>query len=229
MSRLPGFLFLGLIVAVVIASAVIGGLFDARRTRALRDLAQRLGLRFLGHSFEEYARAPQLETALFQGRFGKEVRNILAGHRGGFTVSFFDYAYGRGRRRGSTEQTVAAFTQGLPLPQFELLPRRVLSNVDERTFQEEIRFEDRPEFSQRFRLVGPDKDKVRELFTPGRLAFWESLDPKTRWHLEGAGFTHVSRFIYHFGNKVNPEEYPEFVDEATRIATGFLGASGLIG
>jgi len=178
MPGLPAFLFLGLIVAVVVASAVIGGLLDARRMRALRDVAQRLGLRFLGHSFEEYARAPQLEAPLFQGKFGKEVRNIMAGHRGGFTVSFFDYSYGRGRRRGSTEQTVAAFTQGLPLPQFELSPQRVLSNVDERTFQEEIRFEDRPEFSKRFRLVGPDKDQVRELFTPARLAFWEGLDPR---------------------------------------------------
>ena len=58
------------------------------------------------------------------------------------------------------------------------------------------------------------------IFTPERLSFWEGLDPKTKWHLEGSGPTMV---LYHLGTKVKPEAYSAFVEEATGIATGFLG------
>ena len=219
MSGLPAFLFLALLVAVVVASSVVGGLLDARRTRALGEVAQHLSLRFLGHSFEGYARAPQLEAPLFEGKFGKEIRNIMSGTRDGNSVSFFDFSYGRGRRRGSTEQTVATFTGNVPLPQFEIAPRRVPQNVDEKTFQEEIRFEDRPELARRFRLRAKDKQMVRQIFTPDALSFLEGLDSNAKWHLEGSGPTLV---IYHFGKKVKPQEYSAFVEETTRIAATFL-------
>jgi hypothetical protein len=208
-----------------LAPAVIAGLIGAfvalksiladKRNRALIDTAQQLGLKFEGENWAPGSQAPQLETPLFEHRTDEQIRNIMSGTREGLAVSFFDYWYGRGK--GHREQTLAAFSQQVWLPSFELGPRSIIRGMG-------IHFESHPDFAKRFRLSSVDPEKTRELFTPGMLSFLESFDLNSKWRLEGSGLTLV---VYRSGKKVGPQEFLSFVEETTRIAKTFFHLSGL--
>ena len=74
-------------------------------------------------SGDNHTQTPHLEAPLFEGRHGAEFRNICPPSRGFVQTALFDYAYGRGMRRASTDQTLAAFTQDVRLPQFGIGPQ----------------------------------------------------------------------------------------------------------
>jgi hypothetical protein len=177
------------IAAIVAGLLAVKHVVGRKREQALRNVAQQLGLSFEGEDWSHGSRAPQLETPLFERKSDEQIRNIMSGHREGLAVSFFDYSYGRGRSH--TEQTLAAFSQEVWLPSFELGSKSILRGMSDTILHREIRFQSNPDFSKRFRLASVDPEKVRELFTPGMLSFVETLDPKAGWRLEGSGQTLV--------------------------------------
>jgi hypothetical protein len=224
-SATPSWLPFAFLITVA-ATVVISKIYLARKRKlALTNVALQLGFRFEGEDWSDQSRAPQLETALF-GRGGrqKEFRNIMAGDRDGFVVSFFDYTFGAGKN--AVTQTVAAFTQESELPFFEVAPLDLLHKLGDTVVHKRIRFEFNPGFSDRFRLVGPDEDRIRKVFAPGLLSFFESVDEKLKWHVEGGGRTLV---IYRLRKIVKAEDFPRFVDESTTMAKAFFSFSGLKG
>lgn len=207
---------------MLLGSWLYKGILGRKRAQALRDVAQQLGLSFEGEDWPRGSRAPQLETPLFEGKSNQQIRNIMNGDREGLAVSFFDYSYGGGRSR--REQTLAAFSQEGWLPSFELGPHRILRGMADAILHREVRFESNPDFSNRFRLASVDPAKALELFTPGMLSFFETLDPKSVWGFEGYGRTLV---IYRKRKKIRPRDFRLFVEETTRIAKAFFSLSRL--
>lgn len=205
-----------LIVGFMAAKSILGH----RRELALIEVAQQLGLKFEGDNWSRGSHAPQLEAPLFERKGDEEFRNIMTGIREGLEVSFFDYSHGRGRR----EQTLAAFTQEIWLPSFEVEPLSTFRAVADAILRRKIHFESDPEFAKRFRLSSVDPEKTRELFTPGVLSFLESFDSKSTWCLEGSGLTLI---VYHKGKKARPQGFPSFVEKTTRIAKTFFSLSGV--
>jgi hypothetical protein len=217
----PSWLLPALLALAVIAFGSLKFVFRRRRNAALKDTAQLLGLSFEGEDWAHGTRAPQLETPLF-GRKNGEIRNIMTGNREGLPASFFDYSFGQGR--SYTEQTIAAFSQDVWLPQFELGPQGILSGIVNAILHKDILFESQPDFSKRFRLASVDPENTRKVFTPGLLSFLESFGGNSKLRLEGFGQTLV---IYRSGKTVGLEQFPSFVDETTRIAKTFFSLSGL--
>jgi hypothetical protein len=204
------------------AIAFVGNLFERRRTKALQDVAFRLGFSFEAKDWSRNAQAPQLETRLFARKGGGEIRNIMAGHRDGLAVTFFDHSYRQGKT--STRQTVAAFTQDFWFPQFEIAPQNVVYRLGNMILHRDIRFESHPELSKRFRIRSVDEQKIRELITPALLSFLEGIDSSAKWDIEGSGKTLV---IYRVGKRTKPEEFPEFVEQTTGMAKTFMSLAGL--
>ena len=208
--------------AVLIALAVIFAIFrvmsSGRRTKALRDIAHHLDLTIEGEDWRSSSRAPQLESPLFGKGEEKRFQNIMSGLRGGMTTNFFDYTF-RGAR-SNTSQTVAAFTQDVWLPTFEVAPLGIAGKLSAAASNKSIHFDFDPGFSKRFRLLGPDEEKVRKLFTRRVVSFLEGINSKARWHFEGSDFTLV---IYRHGEMVKPADYSTFVQDTTEMAKAFLG------
>jgi len=92
-----------------------------------------------------------------------------------------------------------------------------LSNVVDAVIHQQIDFPSDPAFSDRFHLVGTDKDRIRELFTGDMREFLTTIEPE--WRIEGAGHTLV---VYQAGYLVKPDELPDFIDKTTDIAKDFF-------
>lgn len=208
--------------AVLIALAIIFAILrtgsEGRRSKALNEIASRLHLTPEGENWTGSSRAPQLQSPLFEKGKEKKFRNIMSGLRDGITTNFFDYSFGG--RQFNTSQTVAAFTQDIWLPTFEVAPLGIVGWLSATASSQSIHFDFDPGFSKRYRLFGPDEDRVRKLFTRRVVSFLESIDSRARWHFEGADFTLI---FYRRGETVKPAEFPAFVQETTKMAKAFLG------
>lgn len=189
-----------------------------RRSKALKEIASRLDLTLERENWSGSSRAPQLESPLFEKGEEKRFQNIMSGLRDGMTANFFDYSF-RGKR-SKTSQTVAAFTQDVLLPTFEVAPLGIVGKLSGAASSQNIQFDFNPGFSKRFRLLGPDEDKVRKLFTRRILSFLEGIDSRARWHFEGSDFTLI---LYRRGEMVKPADFSAFVQETTEMAKAFLG------
>jgi len=189
--------------------------FRRRRTESLTNVAHQLGLTFEGDDWGPRNPGPQLKSRHFRGELLDRFSNIMSGERAGFAASFFDHTKtGRG---GGHSDTVATFTQNVSLPEFALAPQDIFYKVGNAIAHQEIDFASDPVFSARFRLVGADEERVRELFTPDMLAFIGSIEPT--WHIEGSGCTLI---LYCYQYTVKPAEFADFVEETTQIARDFF-------
>jgi hypothetical protein len=135
---------------------------------------------------------------------------------GGLAAHFFDHSVG-GRGGGGHTDTIAGFTQTAYLPEFALSQQDAFSNIADAVIHRQVDFPSDPTFSERFRVVGADANRVRELFTADLRQFLQSIDPE--WRMEASGHTLV---LYQAGYKVKPQEFADFVDETTDIAKGFF-------
>lgn len=168
-----------------------------------------------GENWSSSSRAPQLDAPLFQKGEERKFHDIFSRSHDKITTNFFDYTYrGAGTR---ISQTVAAFTQDVLLPTFEVAPSRRTAS---KAAGPGIEFDANPDFSNKFCVLGPNEERIRKFFTHSILRFFEDLDSSSRWRFEGAEFTLI---IYRHGETVSPADFPAFVRETTELAKGFLG------
>jgi hypothetical protein len=206
------------LIALAVIFAIFRIMSSGRRNKALREIARQLDLTIEGENWSSSSRVPQLESPLFRKGEEKKFQNIMSGLRDGMTANFFDYTF-RGTR-STTSQTVAAFTQDAWLPAFEVAPLGIVGKLSAAAPNKSIHFDFDPGFSKRFRLLGPDEERVRKLFTRRVVSFLEGMNSRARWHFEGSDFTLV---IYRHGEMVKPADFSAFVQETTEMAKAFLG------
>lgn len=216
---------LGFLVAVMVATVVYGFRQAQRQTRKrtedLQAVALQIGFTFQG---EDWSQLPKLDTKLFSQGSYREFQNIMTGEWSGLKVNLFDYSYlvSSGKSSCTYTQTVAVFTQERWLPLFELRPEGFFDKVGDVFTHEDIDFDSNPEFSRRYLLRGEVSEKVRALFTPALVAYFEELAPE-EWHVEGNGGALV---IYHAAVKVGPEEIVSFRERTSVMAQTFLKSCG---
>jgi hypothetical protein len=221
-SAFPSWIVL-LVLLVAIAVWIFSSIRAKKRTQALQETAQQIGLNFVG---TDQSSTTQVRTALFNKGSSRGFRNIMNGSFAGFQTSLFDYSYttSDGRNSSTWTQTVAAFMQDAHLPMFELRPEGFLDRVGEAFVHRDIDFESHPEFSRRYLLRGGDEQAVRELFTPALLTFFEALPPERKWHIEGGEGT---LFVYRSAATVKPDDIRSFLEETSSIAQTFFASGGL--
>ena len=205
-----------LILPVVLVAAVL--LFQwwwaRRRSDSLSDVANRLGLTFEAEDWGNRSSGPQLQSRHFAQNYGQSFRNSMSGEREGLRVSFFDHVISG---RSVHTDTIASFTQNIFLPEFALAQQDALDKIGDTVLHRQINFPSDPAFSGRFRLLGADEDRVRELFTPDMREFLGGIEPE--WRIEASGHTLV---IFVGGYVVKPAEFDDFVDETTEFAKNFF-------
>ncbi len=219
-------LFLAASVALLIGILTLARAQARKRTQALQTVAQEIGFSFEGEGWGVQTQAPQLETPLFERGRDQKFSNVLSGMYSGFKTSVFDYSFrtGGGKNSHTWNQTVAAFSQDLWLPLFQMRPENFLDRIGDAFTHKDIDFDSHPEFSKRYLLRGTDPDKIRELFTPALLTFLEKLTPSKKWHMEGVGLTLM---FYRYDATVSAEEIRSFLDETSLIAKTFFSSCGL--
>jgi hypothetical protein len=217
--RLRPLFFLGgflALMAVIITASIRAA---KKRTREMAAAAQQIGFRFVGNTWSGPALSSQHKTSLLQ-RAGGKCANAMTGASGGLQASLFDYTYRAGK--SSVTQTLAAFSQDVPLPPFALRPENILDRIGDAILHNDIDFDSHPEFSKHYLLRSPDTANTRRLFTPGVLTYLEQL--QANWHIEGTGPTLM---VYRGGSRVNPSDVAAFLEETSRIARTFFASDGL--
>jgi len=193
-----------------------------KRSQALSASALEIGFAFEGGTWSDPQKAPHLHTTLFTKGNAKTFRNVMTGSSTRLHVSVFDYSYvvSDGRNSRTCAQTVASFSNtGLQLPEFQMGAKGLLQKFGDALFHTNINFDSHADFSRRYQVRSPTKEKTRELFTGSLLSFLEGLDPKQEWRLEGSEETLI---VYRAGKRVKPEDLRVFLDETARLASSFL-------
>lgn len=221
------FIFAAIGAAAILSAWAIRKALAGKRTQALTDAAVQIGFTFGGEDWPDEdwpdkGRVPMLDTALFSKGRTHQSKNIMIGSGAGFRISLFDYSFvmGSGKSEHTYAQTVASFSKdNVYFPYFEMCPANLLKRAWDAVSHKNIHFDANPEFARRYALQGALPEKVRELFAPSLISFMEGLDPREKWHIEGAGNTLV---VYRASKKAAPAELRNFLDQTTAIATGFF-------
>lgn len=214
------FLFFGIFLAIVVALILWGNRYAKRRTQEFAEAAQQMGFTFLGKAWSGPVLSPQYRISLLQrmrGRFS----NVMTGSVSGLQIALFDYTYHQGK--SVVTQTLAAFTQDLRLPAFELRAENVFDRIGEAFAHRDIDFDSHPEFSKRYFLRGPDEAATRQLFTPSLLTYFEQIPVDKKWHIEASETTLI---IYGWRGPLRASEIRYFLEETSAIARTLLGPAG---
>lgn len=195
-------------VAIVAVVAVfVYGLY--RQWRRDADLPQRaieLGFRFLG-SAGDSARIleEQGPFALLKLGYGRSVRDVMRGERGGYDITVFDYG---ARTRANREAgrywrtVVRVASPSLRLPAFTLewqsssgdtlrRPEDRLERLERHSLYAEVRdalacvpFDHHPRFSRDYKVRGNDEPAIAATFGEAALAVFEQ---NRGWNIESLG------------------------------------------
>lgn len=135
------------------------------------------------------------------------------------STQLMDYYFqvGSGNARRGFRQTLALiFRNQCELPAFVLAPEGFFSRVAQDFGAKDIDFDAYPKFSGMFKLRGDDEAAVRAMFTP---AVIEELERHPGITLEGQGGYVL---VFRARKRIKPENFPQFHQEAQRLAQLFL-------
>lgn len=185
-----------------------------RRTASWRQVAQELGISFLGDDDATPARLAAMKT-FSRGR-GRCLDNVIAGDSGDMRITLGDYRYttGSGKNRTTHRETVCILeAQELDLPTCFLRPQiRFFDAIGALLGGQDIDFDDDAAFSNAYVLQGDDEQAVRARFTPDIRA-WFAQRRSNRYQFEARG----DALVFHTGRLRKPEEARQILQEALEI------------
>lgn len=162
------------IVVLVVGGVVAGSIIAAqRRTKAIQELAESLGLEFQQQSSVEQLEMFKQISYFSRGR-SHQILNHLSGSTDVAAIHVLDFQYtiGSGKNSATKRQTVVALVADeLEVPGFDLAPESIFSRFTEWFGVQDIDFESHPEFSQKFILQANDEDAVRRFLDRELLDF----------------------------------------------------------
>lgn len=168
--------FVVVIVGIIVVTTIVSRRREQERTRQLASVAPLLGWEFTDTAGLNWI--PNLETfALFNQGHSKSITNAMYGEIDGVKAAVFDYFYsvGHGKHRSNHYQSVIYFEpRNLNLPFFSIRPEGVFRKLISAFGYQDIDFANRPTFSSKYLLRGPDEQGVRNLFNEALLNFYET-------------------------------------------------------
>ena len=220
---MPVIIVVVVVVLIVIIATWIRNLITRSRTVKLRKQAQLLGFRFAeeGDLTLIHRSGPFLLFALGDNR---GIRNLMEGEIDGIDVAVFDFRYSVSLSPRYAEnwwQTVVLLsTSSLDMPTFSMLPEvthdAITDRVEDPMMQERLlgmaslRFDDHPEFNERYRLQGMDRAEIKALFNDEVVGYFEGREDVS---VEGDG---TNLIFYRFNEPIPPEEIEVFIQKAVR-------------
>ena len=217
---MPLVFFFGIIVLIIALVVVVKRVQSKRaqeRTQGLQSAATLLGWQFVPATAMDWI--PNFDKfTLFSQGHSKTITNAMYGETDGVKTALFDYEYvvGSGKNRTIYRQSVVYFESGdLSLPFFSLRQENALYRLISAFGYQDIDFGNRPEFSKRYLLRGPDEPAVRNAFNDVAFAFYET-NPGTC--TDGGG---NQLFVFRQGHKIAPLEAQSFINWATQVKNLF--------
>lgn len=222
MNHQPASLWMfGFFVALFLVIIVWSILYARKRSQDFAAAAQQIGFTFMGDTWRGPILNPQFHTCLLQRTRGRP-NNVMVGMSGNLQVVVFDYTYRAGK--SSITQTIACFSQNVPLPPFALKPEGIFDRIGDAIVHTDIDFDSHPTFSQRYALKSPDEANTRRLFTPAVLTQMEQIPAETKWNVETSG---INLFVYRAGRAVSPSDLSTFLHQTSSVATTLFNSEGL--
>ena len=214
----PSLVFVLLIVTAVGVMLVVWALRREReRNRGMEAAAKALGWSWAARQPLDVI--PGLERfGLFGQGYSRSITNFMAGHKDDVRAAVFDYRYtiGSGKTQSTMQQTVVYLrSDALALPAFLVRPENVFLRIGTVFGYQDIDFPDRPEFSRRCLLRGPDEAAVRAAFPAEVTGFFEG---DTKWCADGEG---EELFLWRGGKRLDPAEVPAALASATELLGRF--------
>jgi hypothetical protein len=191
-----------------------------RRSLALAEQADLMDFLFIEKPKEDrYAALRSLRVCKWATNH--TAVNLLTGRVGEAAVTGMDYTFviGSGRYARAFQQTVVLLpdtTHGLP--DFLLYPRSWVDTLSQLLGKRLIELPEQAEFGRRFALRGDEPEEVAACFTP---ALVELCLAEKNLVLEAQDGLLV---MYRKDQLAKPEEYPELVAEALRLAQALQAA-----
>ena len=221
-AHTPIWLFAVLIGVWFVVSIALSTIRNLNRTRNLETEARSLGFMFTPWIGSEST--PKITTPFLMKDAGA-YKNVLSGSYAGLEVQVFDYSHTSGGVSNSTTttQTVAVYKKNVGLPTFVLGPGGLAAKIIDALEHQNVELNLDPEFSHRYSVRGPDKERVRALFSDGLVAFLKSLEKSKAWQVEGSGNALV---IYRYARRVKPSEVRDFLQDTSSIAQSFFAYAG---
>ena len=167
--------FFVVLMGALIVATIVARRREQERTRQMVNVACLLGWQF--SEAADLSWIPNLETfALFNQGHSKQIKNAMFGEVDGVKAAVFDYYYvvGHGKHRSTFNQSVVYFEpRNLKLPSFSLRPEHTFHKIISAFGYQDIDFGNRPDFSSKYLLRGPDEPPVRSTFTDALVGFYE--------------------------------------------------------
>ena len=206
-------LFFVLLIGGLIVATIVSRKREQERTRMLAGTATMFSWQF--SEVAGLSWIPNLETfPLFSQGHSKEIRNAMYGDLEGVKTAVFDYQYvtGHGKHRQTHNQSVVYFEpRDFNLPQFSLRPEGVMHKLISAFGYQDIDFGQRPTFSSRYLLRGPDEPAIRTLFSDALLGFYEMNEGSST---DGGG---NQLFIFRQNYRLPPQEIQAYVNWALQL------------
>ena len=202
----------GLIVATIVARRR-----EQERTRQMVDVASLLGWQFSEAAGMNWI--PNLDKfALFGQGHSKQIKNAMYGEIEGVKAAVFEYSYvvGHGKNQTTFNQSVVYFEpRNLNLPLFSLRPEHTFHKIISAFGYQDIDFGNRPDFSSKYLLRGPDEQAVRSIFTDALLGFYEMNEGAST---DGGG---NQLFIFRQNRRPAPHETQAFLNWGLQLQRVF--------
>jgi hypothetical protein len=212
----PALIFLFLI-GLVVAVSLYKRKRARERTEQIRAIAPMFGWQFVESA--PFNWIPNLDKfALFDSGHSKTISNMLYGEANGVKAALFDYEYvtGSGKNRATHNQSVAYFEpRDLSVPVFSLRPENALHKFASVFGYQDIDFGNRPMFSSKYLLRGPDEQIIRNTFTDALLTYYETNQGLAT---DGGG---NQLFVFRSGHRAAPHELHGFMNSVLPLADLF--------
>ena len=141
---------------------------------------------------------------------GRRAFNVVEGETGSMPFTCFEYSYrtGTGKSRRTHYHAVLLFrTAQVDLPRFELRRENFGDRIAKTFGGQDINFDEFPEFSKQYRLMGEYESEVRRLFNSEVI---QELEYYTQLAIEGE---RRDLIIYWRRTRLSPESLPNIISE----------------
>lgn len=195
-------------------------LYEKKRSKKLRDIANELGIKFSVRG--EWSLLSRLtHFQLFSKGDGRKIYNMLHGTTNDVEMAIFDYQYttGSGKHRQTHTQSVISFQSPLlNLPYFTMRPEGFFDKIAGLVGYQDIDFDTHPQFSKMYVLRGRNEPEIRDFFNDDLLTTLESL---ARVNVDAGGDQLV---VYRPSKRITPQGVRAFMEEGFQIYALFRDA-----
>jgi hypothetical protein len=214
------FLLMGGFAALIGGGILLARAHERKRREAYQEFCLVRGFTFEPERPEGERRFADAFDPFNQGR-RRQWRYTINGTRNQMPFIAFEYQWVTGSGKSTTTHQISGVVwerDDFAFPKFSLNPEGWFSKLGAMFGMQDIDFEDSPEFSNLYRLKGPDEAGIRALFTPTIRHFFAATPGQ---QVAGGG-----RFLFWWHDRALPpvDKLDEWLEQSDQVRRRFVSA-----